>query len=91
MQKDAGFKDPTDLASPPARLALRLGEAAAALGVCERTLWGWTQEPGRGVPHFYEGRILLFPVEGLRRWVEDRAERQLARTAGADGNEEEAA
>jgi len=61
-------------------LALRPREAAAALGVSERTLWDWTQ---RGdVPHVRRNNTILYPVDALRRW--------LAEEAGAKTTPEEA-
>ena len=52
-------------------LALRPREAAKALGVSERTLWDWTQ---RGdVPHVRRGRTILYPVDVLRRWLDEQA------------------
>ena len=52
-------------------LALRPREAAAALGVSERTLWDWTQ---RGdVPHVRRNKTILYPVDVLRRWLDEQA------------------
>ncbi len=60
----------TDPATPC--LSLRPREAAAALGVSERTLWGWTQ---RGdVPHIRRGKTILYPVDMLRKWLEEQAQ-----------------
>lgn len=56
-----------------AKLALRPREAAKAIGVSTRTLWTWTTA-GR-VPHVRIGRAVLYPVEGLRRWLEAEAAR----------------
>ena len=53
------------------RLALRPREAAKALGVSERTLWDWTQ---RGeVPYFRRNKTILYPVDALRRWLDEQA------------------
>lgn len=53
------------------RLALRVAEAAEALGVSEGKL---TQLARRGeLPSFVDGRCRFFPVDGLRAWVESRA------------------
>ena len=53
-------------------LALRPREAAKALGVSERSLWEWTH---RGeIPHVRVGRSVLYPVDGLRDWLNRRAE-----------------
>ena len=53
-------------------LALRPREAAKALGVSERTLWGWTREGT--VPHVKVGRTVLYPVAGLREWLRQRSQ-----------------
>jgi excisionase family DNA binding protein len=57
------------------RITLRPAEAAKALGVSERTLR--TMLPH--LPHFREGGVVLIPVESLRRWADDRAEREKSR------------
>jgi excisionase family DNA binding protein len=54
---------------PPLRLALRAKEAAAALGVSERTLRSLLPQ----IPHFREGGVVLIPVELLREWLRERA------------------
>ena len=66
------------LTEPPIPvLALRLRNAAKSLEVSERTLWTWTQ---RGdVPHIRRGGVVLYPVDGLRRWLESQLR---ATTAG---------
>lgn len=52
-------------------LALRLREAAEAISVSDRTLWEWTK---RGdVPHFRRGGTVLYPVDALRRWLDEQA------------------
>ena len=58
----------TEPATPA--LALRSREAAQALGVSERTLWEWTN---RGdVPHIRRGKIILYPVAALERWLAEQ-------------------
>jgi excisionase family DNA binding protein len=57
------------------RLALRPREAAKSLGVSERTLWTWTDSDE--VPHIRRGKTILYPVDVLRRWLDEQA------TAGA--------
>ena len=53
------------------RLALRAREAAAALGISERKLWELTN---RGdVPHFRIGKALLYPIDRLREWVDEKS------------------
>lgn len=61
--------DPT--ASGP--LALRPREAARELGISERLLWEWTRT--EGVPHIRIGNVVLYPVAGLRRWLDERSDR----------------
>lgn len=52
-------------------LALRPREASSSLGVSERTLWEWTQ---RGdVPHIRRNKTILYPVDALRRWLDEQA------------------
>jgi excisionase family DNA binding protein len=52
-------------------LAMRPREAAKALGISERLLWDWTN---RGeVPHIRVGKAILYPVDVLRRWLDERA------------------
>jgi len=53
-------------------LALRPREAAKALGVSERTLWGWTH--AGTVPYVRVGRTILYPVDALRDWLKQRSE-----------------
>ena len=57
------------------RLALRLPEAAAVLGVSDRTLRSLVPE----LPHIRRGRVLLFPVESLQAWLRDEARTEKAR------------
>lgn len=65
---------PTDL-SPP--LALRPREAAKALGVSVRTLWGLTAPRGP-IPCVRVGvgarKTVLYPVADLRAWLSRQAE-----------------
>ena len=53
-------------------LALRPREAAKALGVSERTLWGWTHDGT--IPHLRVGRAILYPTDALREWLRARSE-----------------
>jgi hypothetical protein len=49
-------------------LAYRLQDAAEAIGVSDRTLFAWTKS-GVG-PRFKKiGGVVLYPVDGLREWV----------------------
>lgn len=59
------------------QLALRPREAARALGIGERLLWSLTN---RGeIPHLKLGRATLYPVEDLRRWLSEKANKGLRR------------
>jgi predicted DNA-binding transcriptional regulator AlpA len=55
------------------RLALRPREAALALGISERTLWTMTQDADCHIPHIRVGRCVVYPVDGLRKWLAERA------------------
>jgi hypothetical protein len=57
------------------RLALRMEEAAEALGIAEGTVRNYLPQ----IPHFRLGRTLLFPVDGLRKWLSDQADTQRSR------------
>lgn len=73
MDKSPLAKDHvTDSAIPC--LAMRAREAARAMGVSERTLWEWTQ--AGDVPHVRRGKVLLYPVDELRRWLSEQAAKQ---------------
>ena len=65
-------KGPLDLQN---RVALRIPEAAQVLGICENTVRQILPE----LPHFHIGRRVLFPTEGLREWVRERAEAEKSR------------
>ena len=57
----------------PPRLALRPREAAQSLGISERTLWGLTADGA--IPFFKLGRLTLYPVDGLREWLAEKAQK----------------
>ena len=61
------------------RLALRPKEAAAALGVSERTLREMLPE----LPHVRMGSRVVIPIDPLREWLlsRSRAEATAAKTA----------
>lgn len=60
---------------PPCEpLALRPKDAAAALGISERLLYAWSH--GRGLPVVRIDRTVLYPVAGLRKWLEANSEMQ---------------
>lgn len=50
------------------RLLLAAREAAAALSVCEKTLWSITQPRG-DLPCVRIGRRVLYSVDDLRTWI----------------------
>lgn len=53
-------------------LAMRPREAAKALGISERLLWEWTD---RGiVPHVRLGKRIVYPVDVLRKWLQEQAQ-----------------
>jgi len=52
------------------RLALRPKEAAAVLGLSERTFRSLLPS----LPHVRTGGAVLIPVDALRRWLEERAQ-----------------
>ena len=54
-------------------LGLRPREAAAAIGISERLLWSMTN---RGeIPHLHIGRAIIYPVDLLREWMREQAEK----------------
>lgn len=52
------------------RLLLKPDEAAAALGISPRSLWG-LMNSGE-IPSVKIGRSVRYPVADLVRWIEDR-------------------
>jgi hypothetical protein len=54
------------------RLALRAPEAAAALGISERKLRQLTPR----LPVVRADGVVLYPVEALRRWLDEEVKRQ---------------
>lgn len=66
--------EPLDLSN---RLTLRIREVAQVLGISERAVRAMLPD----LPHFRAGTIPLVPVEGLRRYVEERAQDRTRRTA----------
>ena len=72
------------------RLAWRPREAARALGVSERTLAKWTQQGI--IPHIRRKKTILYPVDVLRRWLNDQAKakalKRAGRPVGGDGAEQ---
>ena len=64
MKKEIRRTPPT-IGSP---LSLRPADAAKALGISDRLLWTWTRE--QLIPHVRIGNVVLYPIEGLRLWLE---------------------
>lgn len=54
------------------RLALNHREAATALGISERTLTTWANNPSMNVPRFKAGRLSRYPVAALEQWLAAR-------------------
>jgi len=69
MKEDLFAKRPS---SHP-RLALRPKEAAESLGISERLLWDWTHN--HGLPHVRIGRVIAYPIEGIRGWLYERSQK----------------
>ena len=61
------------------RIALRPREAAAALGVCERTFRSLLPE----LPHVRRGNTLLVPIDALREWLHHEADAHYQATRDA--------
>ena len=60
-------------ANPHPCLALRPKDAARILGISQRLLWQWTRT--EQVPHIRIGNVVLYPVAGLERWLDERSDR----------------
>jgi excisionase family DNA binding protein len=52
-------------------LSLRPKEAAQVLSISERLLWEWTRR--EEVPHVHIGNVVLYPIDGLKRWLTERS------------------
>ena len=59
---------------PTPALALRPRDAARDLSISERLLWEWTRS--EGLPHVRIGAVVLYPVDGLKQWLNERANSQ---------------
>ena len=66
----------------PVKLALNAREAAAALGISERTLWALTREGI--IPAVRLGGRVVYPVATLQRWLDQQAR---AGNPAAEGSE----
>ena len=54
------------------KLLLNIQEAAEALGISQRKLWGMTDS--REIPHVRLGRCLRYPVRELEQWINEHME-----------------
>jgi hypothetical protein len=59
---------------PTPAIALRPRDAARELSISERLLWEWTRS--EGLPHVRIGAVVLYPVDGLKQWLNERANSQ---------------
>lgn len=55
--------------APVPRLALRLVEVAAAIGVSRRTLCEWLARRAFPAPDLRRGRVMRWRVETVRAWL----------------------
>lgn len=56
-----------------APLLLSPREAAKALSICEKTLWTITQKGE--IPVIKIGRLVRYPLEGLKTWIESKSQK----------------
>ena len=63
---------PTEAPGDSPRLALRPRDAAAALSISERLLWGLTRKGE--IPCVRMGRAVVYSVDALRDWLKRRSE-----------------
>ena len=68
---------PVRLPDIATRLALRINEAAQALGISKRKL----QELLPELPHVRRGRVVMLPVASLKQWLSEEAEAERRRSA----------
>ncbi len=67
----------TDEENATPQLALRPKDATKALGIGSRLLWSMTN---RGeIPHVRLGRAVVYPVDELRRWLSEQAQKKGSR------------
>ena len=67
-QSRQGFVGERPTSTP---MALRPKDAARALAISERLLWEWTRN--EGLPHVRIGSGVLYPVDCVKRWLDERA------------------
>ncbi|MEQ9455617.1 MAG: helix-turn-helix domain-containing protein [Phycisphaeraceae bacterium] len=81
MSKPSNYRSSRQHPKPkwkePITLSLRPDEAAKALGISKRKLWGVTADKTSGIPHFRLGRSVLYPVEGLKEWMATRIQQEV--------------
>jgi len=77
MIQDSPFT-PKPPAAPPVRLLLTKRQAAAALGVCEKTIDNYA------LPRVTIGRAVRYDLDDLRAWINARKAGGM-REGGADG------
>lgn len=63
-----------DDADTTPRLALRPKEACVALSIGPRLLWSMTNR--HEIPHVRLGRAVVYPVDELRRWLSEQAQKK---------------
>jgi len=73
MNADTAPNWPVKPEAPIEPLSYRLAEAAAAIGVSERTLWSWAKTGD--VPCVRIGKCLLFPVRELQDWLSAKTQK----------------
>jgi predicted site-specific integrase-resolvase len=69
-----GTKSTTPTLSKIPRVALRKHEARLAIGVSAGTLEAWTK--AGFIPHIRRGAIVLYPVDKLKKFLAEEADRQ---------------
>jgi len=60
----------TDTRVPDRQLLLTPRQAAQALQISERKLWG--MKASGEIPHVLLGRSVRYPVADLQQWIEER-------------------
>ncbi len=55
------------------RLALNTSELARALGCSERHIQSMAKSGALNIPSFRLGRLRLFPVEGVKKWLVEKS------------------
>lgn len=71
----------TNIPTTPDPLALRLKDAARAMGIGQRKLWALTQPRGP-IPAVKIGTCVVYPVDGLRKWLADEAAKAASHEGG---------